>query len=175
VQHFLTPQGEGLVASSTRPFAVPTPVRIQSSCLFGQAFKSLDCDCGLQLWSALEIVVQQQGLLVYVLEEGRGAGLRLKVAAMHLQQALGLDTAEAYGQLGLQPDLRDHTSAVAVVRHILGTAPLELITNNPNKMDALRDEGLQIVRRRSLVLADTDAIREYLREKQRVLGHHVDG
>jgi GTP cyclohydrolase II len=174
VRHILSGEQEGVVITGDGPFIDPVPVRIQSSCLFSESFLSTNCDCGTQLHEALKIIASG-GLLIYLYEEGRGAGLRLKIEGIRLQQREGCNTAEAYKRLNLEPDLRSHDVAISVIREVLGSDHgIELITNNPGKVKALQGAGVRVVKRRPLVCPRNDAVEKYLNEKTTVLGHKLD-
>jgi GTP cyclohydrolase II len=152
----------------------PVPVRVQSSCLFGESFGAVDCDCADQLRASLGVVASEGGILVYLYEEGRGVGLKKKIEAIGVQQRLGCDTASAFRFLGLKPDPRDHRVATSVLLAILDPHyPIELITNNPEKVNAFRAAGLVVERRRGLVIKRSSRVAEYLEEKERVLGHEL--
>jgi GTP cyclohydrolase II len=146
-------------------------VRVQSSCVFSESFSSIDCDCAHQLSKALEIIGARGGCVVYVFEEGRGAGLETKIRAIELQQRLGVDTVVAFRTLGMPPDLRDHEFAALTVRQVTAGRPVVLLTNNPTKVSELAARGVDISRRESLIAADTALTKRYLAEKSKVLGH----
>lgn len=175
VQHFTTLGLEGVLVTPPGSVACPTPVRIHSSCLFSEAFRATNCDCADQLHVSLRVVASEGGVLVYLYQEGRGAGLRLKTLAIKHQSETGCDTAEAFRQLGLAPDPRDHLAAAAVLKQHLGvTQPLALLTNNPGKIDALEAAGLHVVERRPLICRKNSVVAEYLDGKKDALGHLVD-
>lgn len=118
-------------------------VRIHSECATGDIFGSYRCDCGPQLAQALEMMVEQGGVLIYMRNhEGRGIGLVNKLRAYALQDA-GLDTLDANLSLGLPADARDYTQAVVMIKE-LGVRELRLLTNNPAKAEALAELGLTI-------------------------------
>jgi GTP cyclohydrolase II len=174
VRHILSGEQQGVVITGEALFIDPVPVRIQSSCLFSESFLSTDCDCGAQLHDSLKIIASG-GLLIYLYEEGRGAGLRLKIEGIRMQQREGCNTAEAYKRLNLEPDLRSHDVAIEVIREMLGSdRGIELITNNPGKVNALQGAGIRVVKRRPLVCSHNDAVEKYLSEKTTVLGHKLD-
>ena len=150
------------------------PVRVQSSCLFSEAFGAVDCDCAAQLAHSLEIAAQEGGLVVYSYEEGRGAGLRRKLDAIALQARERIDTVEAYARLGLPKDLRDYKlAAKAIANELQAGRAVELLTNNPHKAKMLAQQGIKIHSTRPLVCARTKIVRDYLSEKARVLGHRL--
>ena len=111
------------------------------------------------------------GHLLYLYDEGRGAGLATKFKAIALQQARDIDTVTAFAELGVAPDPRDFSVAADVIAAIVGTRPVELLTNNPRKLAAFADAGINLVGRISLVVPETAQAKRYLKEKMRVLGH----
>jgi len=149
---------------------VPVPVRVHSQCLTGDVFGSRRCDCGRQLELALEKIKEAgSGVLLYLLQEGRGIGLFNKLQAYELQDA-GHDTVEANEKLGFRPDQRDYGIGAQILRD-LGVRRMRLMTNNPNKFVALSGYGLEIVERIPLEVPPTDESRSYLRTKREKLGH----
>ncbi len=127
----------------------PLPVRLHSACLTGDLFGSLRCDCGEQLRGALRIFNQSGGgVLLYMGQEGRGIGLGNKLRAYVLQEN-GLDTIDADGALGFGADERLYQAAVEILRH-LGISRVQLLTNNPDKVRALCEGGIEVAERRPL-------------------------
>jgi GTP cyclohydrolase II len=139
-------------------------VRIHSRCMYSEVFASCECDCGWQLQKSRELLTLQGGVLIYLDQEGRGAGLRAKAEAYRLHQEEDLDTYEAYERLGLPPDLRDYADAVQFLKE-LGLASVRLLTNNPSKIEALEKEGMRVVRV-PLQAVPTSATVEYLQAKK---------
>jgi 3,4-dihydroxy 2-butanone 4-phosphate synthase/GTP cyclohydrolase II len=149
---------------------VPTLVRVHSQCLTGDIFGSARCDCGVQLEQALErIAAEGTGVLLYLLQEGRGIGLMNKLRAYELQEQ-GHDTVEANERLGFRPDQREYGVGAQILRD-LGVRKMRLMTNNPSKYIALNGYGLEIVERIPLEVPPTDSSRAYLRAKREKLGH----
>jgi len=146
-------------------------VRVHSECITGEVFGSLKCDCGAQLDSAMrEVVRRGTGIILYLRQEGRGIGLTNKIRAYALQDQ-GADTVDANRLLGLPDDARTYEAAAAMLHH-LGVRSIELITNNPEKVRALQDLGIQVAARLpSLVPVSTEA-RRYL-EVKRDRMHHL--
>lgn len=163
-----------LITSPFKPMPDPVPVRVHSSCAFSETFGSLDCDCASQLDAAMKVVADEGGVLVYLFEEGRGAGLALKIEAIRYQFETGVDTAAAFEKIGLVPDLRTHELAAEALKSVCGDRPVELLTNNPRKVDALRTNGLNIASRRGWIFATNDLVTRYLAEKGDVLGHYIE-
>ncbi len=149
---------------------VPVLVRVHSQCLTGDIFGSTRCDCGLQLELALTRIQEAgRGVLVYLLQEGRGIGLLNKLKAYELQDA-GHDTVEANERLGFRPDQRDYGVGAQILRD-LGVERMRLMTNNPSKYVALSGYGLEIVERVQLEIPPSADSRDYLRTKREKLGH----
>ncbi|MGE0159906.1 MAG: GTP cyclohydrolase II [Gemmatimonadales bacterium] len=124
----------------------PVPVRLHSACLTGDLFGSMRCDCGEQLRGSLAHMKNRGGgVLVYLAQEGRGIGLGNKIRAYTLQEA-GLDTIDADEVLGFGDDERRYGAAVGILRH-LAIERVELLTNNPQKVRALEEAGIQVVER----------------------------
>ena len=148
----------------------PVLVRVHSQCLTGDVFGSARCDCGTQLEQALaKIADEGKGVLLYLLQEGRGIGLVNKLKAYELQE-LGHDTVEANEKLGFRPDQRDYGIGAQILRD-LGVRKMRLMTNNPSKYVGLGGYGLEIVDRVPLEVAPTESTRDYLRTKRDKLGH----
>ena len=123
--------------------SIPTLVRIHSQCLTGDVFGSIKCDCGPQLHQAMELIEQAgRGAIVYQQQEGRGIGIINKIRAYALQDE-GADTIEANEQLGLGIDLREYNQCVEILRD-LGLKKVKVLSNNPEKIEAIRDGGLEV-------------------------------
>ena len=148
----------------------PVLVRVHSSCVTGDIFGSLRCDCGAQLHAALEAIdAAGDGLIVYLDQEGRGIGLTGKIRAYALQDT-GLDTVEANEALGYAADARGYDDAVAILRD-LEVERVRLMTNNPRKSRALASHGIDVVERVPVVIAPNEHNAGYLRVKAAKLGH----
>jgi 3,4-dihydroxy 2-butanone 4-phosphate synthase/GTP cyclohydrolase II len=148
----------------------PVLVRVHSQCLTGDMLGSLRCDCGSQLETALErIAAAKQGVLLYLLQEGRGIGLVNKLRAYELQDQ-GADTVEANERLGLPADQREYGVGAQILRE-LGVRRMRLMTNNPAKYVALAGFGLEIVERVPLEVPPTEHTRRYLEAKKQKMGH----
>ncbi|MDX1632659.1 MAG: bifunctional 3,4-dihydroxy-2-butanone-4-phosphate synthase/GTP cyclohydrolase II [Thermoanaerobaculia bacterium] len=151
----------------------PVLVRVHSQCLTGDVFGSERCDCGLQLHLALERIQKEgRGVLLYLLQEGRGIGLLNKLRAYELQEK-GHDTVEANRRLGFGADQRDYGIGAQILRE-LGVRRMRLMTNNPSKYIALSGYGLEIAERVSLEVPPTESSREYLQAKREKLGHLLE-
>jgi GTP cyclohydrolase II len=148
----------------------PPVVRIHSQCTTGDVFHSMRCDCHDQLHLAMRAIAEQgAGVLVYEHQEGRGIGLMEKLRAYQLQDD-GLDTIEANLQLGHEVDLRDYALSVEILR-FLKIRSLQLMTNNPEKIDAVRSSGIEIVRRVSADVPGNPHSAHYIATKRDKLGH----
>ncbi len=149
------------------------PVRLHSECLTGDALGSLRCDCREQLISSLERIGQcETGVVLYLRQEGRGIGFANKIRAYQLQDQ-GFDTVEANEALGFRPDEREYGFAA----HMLGSLhvrSIEIMTNNPAKIEDLRRHGVRIEGRIPIVMAPQAHDQAYLETKRRKLGHLLD-
>lgn len=149
------------------------PVRLHSSCLTGDLFGSLRCDCGEQLQNAIEAIEQMGGgVLLYLSQEGRGIGLANKLRAYQLQDT-GLDTVDADQLLGFGEDERRYHVAVDMLAS-LNIQKIHLLTNNPIKLQAIESGGIEVASRGSLFGKVTDQNRRYLDAKARRSGHWLD-
>ncbi len=148
------------------------PVRIHSECLTSEVFGSLKCDCREQLERAqAEIARRGVGVLLYLRQEGRGIGLANKIRAYALQ-AKGADTVEANELLHLPVDARSYDVAAAILRN-LGVDSIELLTNNPLKLDALRALGIHVERRVPVLVPANPFSASYLEVKRRRMQHDL--
>lgn len=146
------------------------PVRIHSECLTGDGFGSLRCDCRDQLEAAMrEIARREHGIILYLRQEGRGIGLVNKIRAYALQEG-GLDTVEANEALGFRADERDYQVAARMLE-ALGVASVRLLTNNPEKIDALRSHGVDVIGRIPLQAQPNAHNHTYLETKRIRSGH----
>lgn len=148
----------------------PPLLRIHSQCLTGDVFHSLRCDCRAQLEIALHaIALEGRGLIVYELQEGRGIGLLNKLRAYELQDH-GADTVEANQQLGFDSDLRNYELPGEILRYF-GLPAVRLLSNNPEKVQAVEHAGTAVVERVPCVAEVVGSREGYLRTKKEKLGH----
>lgn len=148
----------------------PLLIRLHSECLTGDSLFSMRCDCGYQLETALENIVKAgQGALLYLRQEGRGIGLINKIKAYHLQDD-GADTVEANEQLGFAADLRRYTMCKPMLEHFR-VNKVKLLTNNPKKVQALKDLGIEVVEQVPIQVGRNQYNHEYLNTKAERMGH----
>ena len=148
-------------------------VRVHSSCITGDIFGSLRCDCGDQLHTALQMIEKEgTGVLLYLSQEGRGIGLFNKIKAYKLQEQ-GRDTVQANLDLGFNEDERDYGVGANILRE-LGLGKLKLITNNPKKRKGLEGYGLEIIENLPLVVEPNKHNRFYLETKRDKMGHFLN-
>lgn len=151
----------------------PTLVRIHSQCLTGDVFGSIKCDCGPQLHRALELIEKEgRGAVVYQQQEGRGIGIINKIRAYALQDE-GADTVEANEKLGFAVDARSYRQCAEILFD-LGLCKVRVMSNNPDKLRALQDAGLEIVERVPIEVKAKAPAAQYLRTKKEKLGHLLD-
>ena len=147
----------------------PPLVRIHSQCLTGDVFHSLRCDCRAQLELALKTIASEgRGLLIYEHQEGRGIGLMNKLRAYELQDQ-GADTVEANEQLGFEADLRGYELPAAILRYF-GLRAVRLMSNNPEKIEALERAGVAVTERVPCLVTPMDSTEDYMRTKKKKWG-----
>jgi 3,4-dihydroxy 2-butanone 4-phosphate synthase / GTP cyclohydrolase II len=147
-------------------------VRVHSECLTGDVFHSLRCDCGEQLEQALsQIAAEEQGVLLYMAQEGRGIGLLNKLRAYELQEN-GYDTVEANLELGFQADMRDYGIGNQILAD-LGLTTIRILTNNPKKITGIEGFGLEVVEQVPIETTPTPQNARYLATKRDKLGHKL--
>jgi GTP cyclohydrolase II len=150
--------------------STPPIIRIHSQCLTGDVFHSLRCDCRQQLELALKTITDAGvGILLYEQQEGRGIGLMAKLKAYELQDQ-GFDTVEANVELGYKPDCRQFELPAEVLK-LLGIDAVRLITNNPEKVEALESAGIRVVERISADVEPQETFERYLQVKRDKMGH----
>jgi GTP cyclohydrolase II len=146
--------------------------RIHSQCITGESLFSLRCDCRFQLTESLQQIAENgSGAIFYLQQEGRGIGLSNKIRAYKLQDE-GLDTVEANHQLGFHEDERNYEIVTSMAKH-LQIKSVDLLTNNPKKIDALEKMGLTISKRVPILSKSNDYNRKYLSTKAKKLGHFM--
>ena len=148
----------------------PLLCRVHSECLTGDCMFSLRCDCGPQLQRAMESVAKEgRGIILYLRQEGRGIGLLNKIKAYALQDT-GADTVEANVQLGFDPDLREYQICKPMFDHF-GIKSLRLMTNNPEKIDAITEMGIQVTEIVPIHTGSNPHNENYLAVKVDKMGH----
>ena len=147
-------------------------VRMHSECLTGDVFGSVRCDCGPQLREAVERIAEVGGVLLYLRQEGRGIGLYNKLDAYALQDR-GLDTYQANTALGFAEDARDYTAAAQMLA-ALGVDELDLLSNNPDKVEQLADLGVTVRSTTSTGVFASDSNLRYLHAKVEHTRHRID-
>jgi GTP cyclohydrolase II len=148
-------------------------VRVHSECFTGEVLGSLRCDCGDQLNQSLSMIAEEgAGVLVYMRQEGRGIGLKEKLRAYNLQDE-GYDTVDANLVLGHQADCRDYSISAAILKD-LGVKSLRLLTNNPDKIDRLKEYGIKVTERIQVTPSLNPNNEKYIRTKIRRMHHIMD-
>ncbi|MBT6766904.1 MAG: GTP cyclohydrolase II, partial [Prolixibacteraceae bacterium] len=152
----------------------PVLARVHSSCMTGDIFGSLRCECGDQLHKSMELVEKEgKGVIVYMMQEGRGIGLLNKIAAYKLQDQ-GLDTIDANLHLGFKADERDYGVGAQILSN-LGITKMKLLTNNPVKRVGLEGFGLEVVEIIPLEVEPNEHNQKYMKTKRDRMGHHLKG
>ena len=152
----------------------PVEIRIHSLCRFGDALFSQSCDCGPQLFAAMRTIMEQgAGIIFYLDQEGRNAGLTAKTAANHMEQVDGIDTSQTFQAMGLpRNDFRNYGVVIDAL-NLLGISKVSLMSNNPAKVKALTDAGIDVVPH-PIHIAATPYSAEYLTAKKDHMGHLMD-
>jgi len=151
----------------------PPLVRIHSECLTGDVFHSLRCDCRSQLELSLNLIAEEgRGLLIYEHQEGRGIGLLNKLRAYELQDG-GADTVEANERLGFEADLRHYEMPAGILLYFK-VKSVRLLSNNPDKIAALEQAGIEVAERIPCIVAPHESTEGYLRTKKQKMGHLLD-
>ena len=150
----------------------PTNVRIHSECITGEVFHSKKCECGEQLDSAMKYMQENGGIILYLRQEGRNIGIINKLKAYALQEK-GLDTVQANLQLGLPADDRDFSVAIDMLEQI-GVKSVNLMTNNPEKIQFIKDSNIAYNSRIPLQIKSNEASASYLKTKRDYFGHLLD-
>ncbi|MCF6358345.1 MAG: bifunctional 3,4-dihydroxy-2-butanone-4-phosphate synthase/GTP cyclohydrolase II [Draconibacterium sp.] len=152
----------------------PILARVHSSCMTGDIFGSLRCECGDQLHAAMRMIDKAgKGVIVYMMQEGRGIGLLNKIAAYKLQDE-GLDTVDANVHLGFKADERDYGVGAQILSN-LGVTKMKLLTNNPVKRIGLEGYGLEVIEIIPVEIAPNEHNQRYMKTKRDRMGHHLKG
>jgi GTP cyclohydrolase II len=149
----------------------PVTVRIHSECLTGDLFGSSRCDCGDQFEEAMNIISKENGMLIYLRQEGRGIGLIPKLKAYNLQDQ-GLNTIDANVHLGFEPDQRDYDIAIFILKD-LGIKSINLLTNNPDKLHAIDMSEITLNQRIPLIIHPKEENKAYMDTKKKKMGHLI--
>ncbi len=144
-------------------------VRVQSACYTAEIFRSLDCDCHARLSTSQKLISKEGGLLIYMLVDGRGAGLLNKIKGMELGFTHNLDTSEAYKFLGLEQDPREYDRVYDILSYFK-IKKIKLLTNNPRKVSKLENIGISVTRI-PLEIRSTNESKPYLKTKASKMGH----
>ncbi|MFI6957824.1 GTP cyclohydrolase II [Nocardia sp. NPDC050408] len=148
-------------------------VRIHSRCLYGDALRSDDCDCGPELDMAMDMIQNEgAGVLIYLEQEGRGAGLINKARGLQTSERFDIDTFTSYARLELSADSRSYELAAQCLRD-LGLTSVRLLTNNPDKVEPLEQAGLTVTRVPLHTWPRSERARKYLQAKRRHRGHQI--
>lgn len=159
-----------VLVKGTLDSETPTLVRIHSQCLTGDVFHSLKCDCRSQLVQAMSLIQKAgRGVIIYQQQEGRGIGITNKIRAYELQDA-GQDTVEANLSLGFDADLRQYECCVDILKQ-LGLRRIRLMSNNPDKIAAVEQAGIEVVERVSIEVEPHENSLSYMKTKKEKLGH----
>lgn len=172
--HYQTDELEAVALVRGNPSGENILCRIHSECMTGEVFGSLRCDCRPQLELALQrLSTEDEGVIVYLRQEGRGIGLGNKIKAYALQDQ-GRDTIEANLELGFAADERSYDVAAAILRD-LNISSVRLMTNNPEKMSGLEAAGIKVVEQIPHWTGSSRHSEAYIETKQRHMGHIIDG
>ncbi|MCL4154461.1 UNVERIFIED_CONTAM: hypothetical protein GTU68_057808 [Idotea baltica] len=144
-------------------------VRIHSECITGDLFGSTRCDCGEQLQESMKIMSTRGGMILYLRQEGRGIGIIDKLKAYNLQDE-GADTIDANTMLGHEADARTYEIAIQILSD-LGIDQIDLITNNPEKIDAFQNSSITVRNRIPMVITPRKENEKYLKTKETLMGH----
>ncbi|HEX6462585.1 MAG TPA: GTP cyclohydrolase II RibA [Candidatus Saccharimonadales bacterium] len=153
-----------------------TPIiRLHSSCLFGEALHSLDCDCAPQLTATLKMIAEYgQGTIIYEYAEGRGIGLEKKLQALAIQQHEKVDTVEAFKMMSLPPDTRSYEVAIMALNDLKVARTLRLVTQNPAKLNAIKEAGFEVAEVMNPKITVTPYNKPELLTKKNKLGYMIN-
>ncbi|MDP5169903.1 MAG: GTP cyclohydrolase II [Bacteroidia bacterium] len=160
------------LVAGTPDLSKPVLVRIHSECMTGDVFASARCDCGEQLHYAMSLAGKENGIVIYLRQEGRGIGLINKMKAYNLQDQ-GLDTAKANTCLGFEVDSRNFDLGIEILQG-LGVKQIRLLTNNPEKVAVFDNGPIEVVERLPIIIPPQAENLSYLQTKQTVMGHLLD-
>lgn len=160
-----------LIAKNT-DFSKVTNVRFHSECITGEVFHSQKCECGAQLSTAMQYIQKHGGVIIYLRQEGRNIGIINKLKAYALQEQ-GKNTVEANLELGLPADDRDFAEALEILE-LLGIKEINLITNNPDKLNFVENSKIKLHSRIPLEIKANKENEEYLKTKKDYFGHFLD-
>jgi len=166
IKSFKEGEKEHLVIYSENLDETPI-VRVHSECLTGDAIGSLKCDCRDQLEHALKVAYKQNGMVIYLRQEGRNIGLLNKVNAYALQDK-GLNTVEANHQLGFRADERSYEIVTFILQYF-GIKKIKLLTNNPKKINSIK--AIEIIKRIPIIIKSNKYNKDYLNVKKNEMGH----
>lgn len=150
----------------------PIYLRIHSECITGDLFHSNRCDCGEQLERSMKLIQEKGGMIIYLRQEGRGIGIINKLKAYNKQDE-GFDTIEANIELGFDVDLREFQEAIDILK-MERVSSVRLMTNNPKKLEAFKDSGIELVERIAIETTIKKENEGYLKTKKKDLGHLFD-
>lgn len=148
----------------------PTLVRLQSSCLFSQAFHTIDCDCNKQLESSFSLMANEGGIIIYMEQEGRGIGLKNKIKSMEFERVNKVDTKVAFEKLFDKLDYRNYDVAGYALKE-LGISKIRILTNNPLKINSVEKQGIEVIESVKLKYEITPKIKKYLDVKKEKFNH----
>lgn len=157
-----------IIAEGT-DFSQVTNVRFHSECITGEVFHSQKCECGAQLTAAMQYIQEHKGLIIYLRQEGRNIGIINKLKAYALQEQ-GKNTVEANLELGLPADGRNFEIATQIL-HLLGIKKINLLTNNPDKINFVKNSDIELVSRIPLEIKPNQENADYLKTKKNYFGH----
>lgn len=160
-----------LIAKNTN-FNDVVNVRIHSECITGEIFHSKKCECGQQLDVSMKYIDENGGVILYLRQEGRNIGIINKIKAYQLQES-GLDTVEANLKLGLPDDGRDFSVAIEML-NLLGISKINLMTNNPDKINFVNKSNIELIKRLPLNIKANSVNKAYLETKKFYFGHQLE-
>jgi GTP cyclohydrolase II len=160
-----------IVAENTS-FNAPVNVRFHSECITGEVFHSKKCECGQQLDAAMKYIHDNGGIIIYLRQEGRNIGIINKLKAYSLQDK-GFDTVQANLELGLPADDRNFSAAIEIL-NLLNVTEINLLTNNPEKVNIVESSNIKLKKRIPLQINSTLESKDYLKVKKDYFGHFLE-